>query len=115
MATPEFQAKSKIFYEKYGEEKKALEKCLETKVNDDINFVCREQKSAYLLGLADFFCKEEYDTGVKCQKAAGDAWASKCFNENVKFGQCVDKVLKQLYVYGIISHQKNPASTPTKV
>ena len=109
-ANDDFKKKAAAFYEKHGEDKLALEKCLEQQVNADINFICAEPKSRYLKGLADFFCKEEYEKGVKCQKEAGDAWASKCFNENVAFGQCTDRVLKQLYVYGIVMHKKNPSS-----
>ena len=109
-ANDDFKKKAALFYQAHGADKLELEKCLEQQVNADINFICAEPKSRYLKGLADFFCKKEYEEGVACQNAAGEAWASKCFNENVAFGQCTDRVLKQLYVYGIVMNKKNPQS-----
>lgn len=108
--TPDFNAKAAKFAEEYDEKRVALEKCLETKVNDDINFVCQQPKSEYLKGIAVIFCKQEYDTGVKCQKEAGEQWATKCFQENVRFGQCVDGTLRKLYIYNLEHHKKNPTS-----
>lgn len=104
----DFNKKAIEFADKYNSERLALEQCLRSKVNDDINFVCQKQKSAYLLGVAQVFCKKEYDAGVKCQKDAGDGWASKCFNENVAFGQCTDAALRKLYIYNMETNQKNP-------
>lgn len=106
----EFQRLATEFSEKHEKQRLALERCLESKVNDDINFICQKPKSDYLLAVADTFCKKEYDDGVKCQKAAGEAWASKCFQENVAFGQCTDLTLKKLYVFNLQRSKKNPAT-----
>ena len=108
--TKEFNEKASLFSTQYREQRVALEKCLQSRVNDDINFVCQKQKSAYLEGIAKIFCTAEYDAGVKCQKNAGERWASDCFNENVAFGQCTDQVLRKLYVYNIETNQKNPTA-----
>lgn len=96
------------FTEEYKVQREALELCLQSRINDDINFVCQKQKSAYLEGIAQIFCKKEYNEGVKCQKAAGEAWATECFKQNVAFGQCTDTVLKKLYVYNLERNKKNP-------
>jgi len=97
-----------LFTSRYANERIALEKCLESKVNDDINFVCKQQRSAYLKGIADMFCKAEYDAGVKCQGGAKEQWASNCFDQNVAFGQCLDQVLRKLYIFNVESSKKNP-------
>lgn len=110
--TTEFNEKATAFSHKYDAQRIALEKCLESKANDDINFICQKPKSDYLAGLAQTFCKPEYDTALKCQKEAGDAWASKCFQENVKFGQCADIALRRLYIFNIEHSKKNPAQNP---
>lgn len=106
--TKEFNEIASRFAVEYRDQKVALEQCLQSKVNDDINFVCQKQKSAYLEGIAKLFCKKEYDTGVSCQAKAGDKWASDCFNENVAFGQCLDQTLRKLYVYGMETNRKDP-------
>ncbi|KPI84869.1 hypothetical protein ABL78_6074 [Leptomonas seymouri] len=108
--TKEFNRIADRFAEEYKEQRLALEQCLQSRINDDINFVCQRQKSAYLEGIAQLFCKKEYDAGVKCQKSAGEKWASDCFKENVAFGQCTDRVLKQMYVYNLEHNQKNPTA-----
>lgn len=108
--TPEFNKLADTFSAEYNDSRIALEKCLETKVNDDINFVCKKQKEAYLKGIAFVFCKDPYDIAVKCQKAAGERWASDCFQQNVAFGQCADDVLRKLYIYNLEHSQKNPAA-----
>ncbi|GET89577.1 hypothetical protein, conserved [Leishmania tarentolae] len=108
--TKEFNKQADRFAEEYKTQRIALEQCLQSRINDDINFVCQRQKSAYLEGIANIFCKKEYDAGVVCQRAAGDKWASDCFKENVAFGQCTDRVLKQLYVYNLEHNKKNPAA-----
>jgi hypothetical protein len=77
-------------------------------MNEDINFVCKDQKSEYLKAIALTFCVADYEAGVKCQNAAGADWASKCFQENVRFGQCADGSLKRLYIYNLEHHKKNP-------
>jgi hypothetical protein len=106
--TKEFNEKADRFTQEYKDQRIALEKCLQSKVNDDINFVCQKPKSAYLEGVAQIFCKQQYDTAVKCQKGAGDRWASDCFDQNVAFGQCTDQVLRKLYIYNIETSRKNP-------
>jgi hypothetical protein len=106
--TKEFNEKAAVFTKEFDAQRIELEKCLERRVNDDINFVCQKQKSAYLKGVADIFCKREYEAGVKCQKQAGEKWASDCFNENVAFGQCTDQVLRKLYIYNMEHSAKNP-------
>lgn len=106
--TKDFNDKADRFTKEYDAQRIALEKCLESKVNDDINFVCRQQKSAYLTGVATIFCKKEYDSGVKCQKAAGENWASACFDQNVAFGKCTDETLRKLYIYNIERSRKDP-------
>lgn len=106
--TKEFNDKADRFSSEYRDQRIALEKCLQSKVNDDINFVCQKQKSAYLEGVAQIFCKKEYEAGVKCQKGAKEKWASDCFNENVAFGQCTDQVLRKLYIYNIETSRKDP-------
>ena len=106
--TADFNRKADGFVIEYDGARVALEKCLESKVNDDINFVCQKPKSEYLKGIALTFCKSEYELGVKCQKLAETEWASRCFHENVKFGQCVDSVLRKLYIYNLENHKKNP-------
>ncbi|EPY31929.1 hypothetical protein STCU_03094 [Strigomonas culicis] len=104
----EFNQKADRFTKEYEVQKNELEQCLQSKINDDINFVCQRQKSEYLKGIALIFCKKEYDAGVACQKRAGDQWASACFKENVAFGQCTDTVLKKMYVYNLEHNKKNP-------
>jgi hypothetical protein len=111
--TKDFNAKAMKFAEEYAPQREALEKCLETRVNDDINFVCQKPKSEYLKGIATTFCKDDYEAGVKCQKKAGDEWATKCFHENTKFGQCADSALKKLYIYNLENSRKNPNSVPS--
>lgn len=106
--TKEFNTLADRFAREYHDQRIALENCLQSRVNDDINFVCQKQKSAYLEGVAQIFCKPQYDAGVKCQKAAGDRWASDCFDQNVAFGQCTDQVLRKLYIYNIETSRKNP-------
>ncbi|KAH9577736.1 hypothetical protein LSM04_001776 [Trypanosoma melophagium] len=108
--TKEFNELADKFTITYDQQRRELEQCLQSRVNDDINFVCQKQKGAYLEGIAKIFCKKEYDAGVKCQKAAGDRWATDCFKENVAFGQCTDTVLKKLYIYNIEHNKKNPAA-----
>ncbi|KAG8344474.1 hypothetical protein ERJ75_000247200 [Trypanosoma vivax] len=107
--TKEFNELAAKFSETYEKQRRDLESCLESRVNDDINFVCQQQKSAYLMGIAQTFCRAEYDAGVKCQRSAGERWATDCFKENVAFGQCTDSTLKKLYVYNIETSKKNPA------
>ncbi len=106
--TKDFNEKAAKFAVEYRDARIALEKCLETKVNDDINFICKNPKSKYLEGIAKTFCLPEYERGVKCQKEAGEKWASACFNENVAFGQCADAALRKMYVYNLEHSQKNP-------
>lgn len=106
--TPEFNKLADRFTEEYKTERLALEQCLQSRINDDINFVCQQQKSAYLKGIALVFCKKEYDAGVKCQRDAGEEWATACFKENVAFGKCSDTVLKKMYVYNLERNKKNP-------
>lgn len=108
--TKEFNQKADKFSAEYQEQKVALEQCLQSRINDDINFVCQKQKSAYLEGIAKIFCSKEYNEGVKCQKKAGDRWATDCFKENVAFGQCTDTTLKKMYVYNLEHNKKNPAA-----
>ena len=108
----DFNLKANEFSRKYFTERMALESCLETRINEDINFICRKERSSYLKAVSDVFCVAEYEKGVKCQKAAGDSWAEKCFNENVAFGQCADSALKRLYVYNLENNSKNPAAAP---
>jgi hypothetical protein len=106
--TKEFNLQADRFSKEYNTQRIALENCLQSKVNDDINFVCQKQKSAYLEGVALIFCKPQYDTAVKCQKGAAERWASDCFDQNVAFGQCTDQVLRKLYIYNIETSRKNP-------
>ncbi|CAD2221287.1 hypothetical protein AGDE_06731 [Angomonas deanei] len=108
--TKEFNQKADLFSKQYETEKTNLEKCLESKINDDINFVCQKQRSEYLKGIAFIFCKKEYDAAVSCQQKAKEKWASDCFKENVSFGQCTDSVLKKMYVYNLEKNKKNPAA-----
>ena len=111
--SPEFSKKCKVFFEAHGHKRDELQKCLEDNATMDVNFTCKAPKAAYLLAICQAFCKPEYDTTVKCQKAAGDEWSSKCFQENVLIGQCIDTTLKKVYVYGMEHHTKNPAAKPT--
>jgi hypothetical protein len=104
-----FKKNAKIFTEKFREQKDLLEQCLARETGKDINVVCEKQKSEYLFGIAQIFCKKEYDTAVKCQKAAKDEWASECFDQNVSFGQCADSTLKKLYVYNMMHSSKAEA------
>lgn len=108
--TKQFNDLADRFTREYNDQRIALEQCLQSRINDDINFVCQRQKSAYLEGIAHIFCEAEYKAGVKCQQKAGDRWASDCFKENVAFGQCTDRVLKQMYVYNLERNKKNPAA-----
>lgn len=104
----EFNEKAKKFVVEYKEVRTNLEKCLESRVNDDINFICQKERADYLNAIAQSFCKVEYEFGVKCQKDAGDDWASKCFQQNVRFGQCADGALRKLYIFNLETNQKNP-------
>lgn len=106
--TKEFNKLADRFTLEYEPQRLLLEQCLQSRINDDINFVCQRQKSAYLEGIAQLFCKKEYDAGVKCQKGAGGAWATECFKENVAFGQCTDSVLKKMYIYNLEHNKRNP-------
>ncbi|CBH14009.1 uncharacterized protein TEOVI_000033600 [Trypanosoma equiperdum] len=106
--TKEFNQLADKFSQTYDQQRRDLEQCLQSRVNDDINFVCQRQKGAYLLGIAEVFCSKEYNTGVKCQEKAGERWATDCFQENVAFGQCTDGALKKLYIYNIERSKKNP-------
>eukprot|EP00759_Apiculatamorpha_spiralis_P005948 PhF_6_TR1349/c0_g1_i1/m.2376 len=111
--SPQFQKQCKQFFVEHGQKRDDLQKCLEDNIDRDVNFVCKKVKSDYLLAIGLSFCKVEYDSCSKCQKDAGKEWASKCFNENTLFGQCVDATLKKLYVYGLENQTKNPAAAPT--
>lgn len=106
--TKEFNKQADRFSEEYKAQRVALEQCLQSRVNDDINFVCQRQKSAYLEGIALIFCKKAYEAAVKCQRGAGEKWATDCFKENVAFGQCTDSVLQKMYIYNLEHNQKNP-------
>lgn len=108
--TADFNKLADKFSNEYNQARIDLEKCLETKVNDDINFICKKPKEAYLKGIAFTFCQTQYDTAVTCQKAAGDRWASDCFNQNVAFGQCADEALRKLYIYNMEHSKKNPSA-----
>ena len=111
--TKEFNEKAAKFSAEFDDAKQQLEKCLETKVNDDINFVCKGPKERYLKGIATVFCNEQYEAGVKCQKAAGERWSADCFKENVAFGQCADEALRKMYIYNLEHSRKNPDQVPT--
>jgi hypothetical protein len=113
--TKDFNEKASTFAAEYYDERMALEKCLESKVNDDINFVCKAPKEKYLKGIAMAFCRPEYDKGVKCQKDAGERWSQDCFSENVAFGQCADSALRKMFVYNLEHNKKNPSNVPTPV
>lgn len=108
--TKEFNKLAGEFNEKYGAEREELEKCLDSKLNADINFVCQEPKSAYLKGIALTFCLKEYNEGVRCQKENKDSWSASCFQENVDFGKCADSALRRLYIYNMEHNKKNPSA-----
>lgn len=111
--TDEFNVKARVFSERYAAERVALEKCLESKANDDINFICQQPKSEYLKAVADTFCQSEYDYAVRCQKDHPTEWATKCFTQNTNFGKCADATLRRLYIFNLETHKKNPAAVPT--
>jgi hypothetical protein len=111
--TDEFNSKARIFATTYDAERVELEKCLESKVNDDINFVCAKPKEAYLKGVALTFCKSEYDIAVRCQKDHPEKWATACFTTNTNFGKCADATLRRLYIFNLENNKKNPAAVPT--
>jgi hypothetical protein len=111
--TDEFNTTARIFTTKYDEERLELEKCLESKANDDINFICSKEKEAYLRGIAFTFCKSEYDIAVRCQKDHPNEWASKCFTTNNNFGKCADASLRRLYIFNLENNKKNPMAVPT--
>uniref|UniRef100_A0A7S4KG94 Uncharacterized protein n=1 Tax=Paramoeba aestuarina TaxID=180227 RepID=A0A7S4KG94_9EUKA len=104
----EFNDKAKAFFEKNYELRDKLQSCIEENVNSDVNVRCKTYKQDYLFALAQAYCLPEYESGVKCQKAAGNEWASACFNENTIFGQCLEVTLKKLYRYGLENNVKNP-------
>ena len=108
--TEDFNAKAKAFSAKYDVERRDLEKCLESKANDDINFICAKEKERYLNGIAHSFCKSEYDFAVRCQKDHPDQWASACFTQNTNFGKCADGTLRRLYIFNLENNKKNPAA-----
>jgi hypothetical protein len=108
--TKDFNDKASTFVGKYQHERVELEKCLENKLNDDINFVCQTQKEAYLRGVAQTFCKGEYDFALKCQKESPETWASSCFKLNTDFGQCADAALRRMYIFNLEHNKKNPAA-----
>ena len=104
----EFSLKCAKFFSENCEKRDKLQSCIEENVNSDVNRRCKQYKSDYLYAIAQTFCLPEYETGVKCQKAAGNEWASKCFHENTEFGQCLELTLKKLYRYGLENNVKNP-------
>jgi len=104
----DFNKRARQFLSEQSQTRSELEKCLESRQNDDINFICQKERAAYLLAIAQHFCKAEYDIGVRCQREAGTDWASKCFQENVRFGQCADQTLRRLYIYNLENNPKNP-------
>ncbi|KNH04366.1 lysosomal protein NCU-G1 [Perkinsela sp. CCAP 1560/4] len=110
----EFTEKCKKFFEVNHETRDKLQSCIEENVNSDVNKRCKTLKSDYLFAISQTFCLPEYEAGVKCQKAAGDEWASRCFNENTVVGQCLEVTLKKLYRYGLENHTKNPNALPKK-
>ena len=121
----EFNEKATQFNAEFKEAKEALEKCVNLKHADDINFVCSKQKEKYLLGIANTFCATEYEKGVTCQKNAIESytneqskyslssadpnhWSKKFFDENVLFGKCCDSALRQMYIFNIEQELRNP-------
>ena len=108
--TEEFNVKAKAFTARFEEQRIDLERCLESKANDDINFVCAKEKERYLNGVAQTFCKHEYDFAVRCQKDHPDRWASACFTQNTNFGKCADGTLRRLYIFNLETNKKNPAA-----
>lgn len=106
--TDDFNRRAKKFHVEYATVKSDLEKCLESRVNEDINFICQTERANYLTAIAMSFCRPDYDIGVRCQKEAGLHWASKCFQQNVRFGQCADAALKKLYIYNLEHNPRNP-------
>merc|ERR1719238_864055 len=106
--TEEFNVKAKAFSARTVEQRVDLEKCLESKANDDINFVCAKEKERYLNAVAQTFCKNEYDFAVRCQKDHPDRWASACFTQNTNFGKCADATLRRLYIFNLENNKKNP-------
>lgn len=111
--TEDFNKKASTFNDRFGEQKARLEKCLETRVNDDINFVCAKEKESYLLGIATTFCETEYNSAVRCQQEEPSAWASACFAQNTNFGKCADAALRKMYIYNLEHNRKNPSAVPT--
>ena len=108
--TDDFNSTAKQFCVDHAQTRVDLEKCLESRQNEDINFICQAERANYLLAIAQTFCKPEYELGVRCQKDAKEAWASKCFPENVRCGQCADGALRRLYIYHLEHDARNPAA-----
>jgi hypothetical protein len=106
--TDQFNKQAKTFHVEYAKVRDDLERCLESRQNEDINFICQRERADYLQAIAMTFCKPDYDIGVKCQKDAGLQWASKCFQQNVRFGQCADAALRKLYIYNLENNPKKP-------
>ena len=105
----DFVAKATSFTAEYQGAKEDLEKCLQSKVGDDINFVCRKSKEKYLLGIAKTFCNPEYERCASCQKNAGEAWQVDCKQENIKFGHCTDIALRKMYIFNMEQERKEGA------
>ena len=106
--TAEFNRTAAGFLERYGPQRDDLEKCLASRINDDVNFICQDTKQAYLTGVAKTFCEIEYADILRCQRDNPTNHGSACFSRMVKFGQCTDGTLRKLYIYGLEQHKKNP-------
>ena len=105
--TKEFNITAASFFERYAREREELEKCLQSKINEDINLICKDTKQKYLTGIAHTFCDIEYEDARRCQEDKAGSHGTNCFDRMVKFGQCTDMTLRKLYVFGLEHHRKN--------
>eukprot|EP01064_Diplonema_japonicum_P013592 TRINITY_DN21141_c0_g1_i1.p1 TRINITY_DN21141_c0_g1~~TRINITY_DN21141_c0_g1_i1.p1 ORF type:complete len:152 (+),score=26.04 TRINITY_DN21141_c0_g1_i1:68-457(+) len=91
------------------EEFAELDRCVNEKdVDLPVTLRCRKQISVWNERLLKAFCKNLYDTTVKCQKNAGVNWHLDCKAETNELMHCGDDSMRRLYQFNL-TRKKNEA------